>query len=1015
MKKNLERRKTPFKIKVVLQIFTLLVFGLSYGQDISISGTVSDKSGLGIPGVNVVVKGTTNGVVTDFDGNYSISAQNGAVLVFSYIGYTTKEISVDGQSVLDVILAEDVTSLDEVVIVGYGAVEKKSLTGSVAAVDESDFIQGFNVTASQAIQGKVAGLNIQEGSGAPGGSARITIRGNTSIAANTQPLFIVDGVPIGSGGSSGASAGGVNSVNTVNPFDYLNPNDIKSISVLKGPSAIAIYGNRGSNGVILVTTNSGTAQRGYVNFGMTTTVTTPGKRIDVFTADEYRAQAQELGLTFTDFGASTDWQDEIVSTAFTTQYNLSAGGGNEKSTYFGSMSWTNEEGTVLGSENKRLTGRVRLTQKAFNDRLNVDLNLNFSSISTDFSPVQVNGGGSATPPIFGMALKYNPTAPVYNEDGSFFEVGLPNREFWNPVAFALQQTDNLKRSTFVSGIDIGYDLVPEKLRVNGKFNYFRENALRTILYPPDTQRGLDAGGGLALKRDTNNSNYLGEATLSYTDTFGGNHNIDTVAGYSYQDFYFDGTEVRQTDLLSDAIGVNIIGLGDPNSLTANVFESPTNRIKSFFGRVNYDFSKKYFLTAVFRRDGSSRFSRGEPWGNFPSFAAAWRISEEGALANSNTLNELKLRAEWGVVGSNNIPGLETANTLELSYDGQNYVATPNRIGNSNLTWETTTTTNVGMDFGLFNNRFSGSVDYYKKVTEDLFLIATVPAPTIDGNLLINGGEMENSGLEVSLSGLWVAAQEPGDFNLSTDFVLAYNKNKVTSLSGNGFDTEFISYGSFFGPSFVGDNGFRIEEGEALHSFYGPEFAGINQDGRETYFTEDGSITDNVNEAEEKYLGNAIPDVTYSLTTSMNYGRFDLSAQLRGAAGAQIVNNTLMEWGQPTFLSSGNNIVKQGILAENAQLTTVHEFSSRFVSDADFLRLENLTVGYNFDVDKWDGINKLRLYFSGRNLFTLTGYDGGDPESFSDSRNDANVSAIYGVDFLNYPRPRIYSIGLNVNF
>lgn len=1010
-----KQQKYPFSKAVGIFLTFLLISSYGFSQSTTVNGSILDEGGLPVPGVNVIEKGTTNGVVADFDGNYSITANSNGTLVFSSLGYSPVEIAISGRGTINVTMKEDVTGLDEVIVVGYGTQTKKELTSSVVSVGEEDFVEGFNVTASQAIQGKVAGLNIQEGSGAPGGSARITIRGNTSIASNTQPLFIVDGVPIGSGGNSSATAGGVNAVNTVNPFDYLNPNDIKSISVLKGPSAIAIYGNRGSNGVILITTNSGIAQKGYVNFSAVTTVTTPGKRIDVFSADEYRTLTNEQNITFTDYGVSTDWQDEIVSTALTTQYNLSAGGGDEQSTYFGSISWTDEEGTVLGSENKRLTGRVRLTQKALSDRLNFDLNVNYSSISTDFSPVQFDGGGSATPPIFGMALKYNPTAPVFNEDGSFFEVGFPNREFWNPVAFALQQTDNLKRDTFVSGLNITYDLIPETLKVTGTFNYFKENGLRTLLFPPNSQRGAGAGGGVALKRTTNNSNFLGEGTLAYTKTFGEKNNVDAVVGYSYQDIYFDGTEVRQTDLLSDAIGVNIIGQGDPNSVSVNVFEAPTNRIKSFFGRVNYDFDKKYFLTAVFRRDGSSRFSRGEPWGNFPSFAAAWRISEEGAFADSKNLNELKIRGEWGVVGNNNIPGLETVSTLQLSFDGQSYVATPNRIGNPNLTWETTTTTNFGLDFGLFDNRLSGSVDYYNKVTEDLFLTALVPSPTIDGNLLINGGEMTNSGVEVALSTSLIQAKEYGDFDLGMDFVMAYNKNEITSLEGNGFDTEFISYGSFFGPSFVGDNGFRIEEGQALHSLYGPEFAGLNADGSETFLREDGSVTDDITEAEEKYLGNAIPDVTYSLTTTMRYKQFDLSAQLRGAAGAQIVNNTLMEWGQPTFLSSGNNIVRGGILEPNANLTTVHEFSSRFISNADFLRLENLSIGYNFNVDDLKGVNKLRLYFSGRNLFTITGYDGGDPESFSDSRNDANVSAIYGVDFLSYPRPRIYSLGLNVNF
>ncbi len=1007
------KQKSFHRHKGILLLLFMIFTLFGFAQNSVISGTVTDNSGQPLPGVNVLEKGGANGVVTDFDGNYSLSVNSNATLVFSFIGFVTQEVSVSGRSTINVSLSEDVEALDEVIVVGYGQTDKKSLTGSVAAVSDKNLIKGFNVTASQAIQGKVAGLSIQEGSGAPGGSARINIRGITSLAANTQPLFIVDGVALFSGGASNVGGAG-NSVNTTNPFDFINPNDIKSVSVLKGPSAIAIYGNRGANGVIIITTKSGQVQQSYVQLSANTTLTTPGRKINVYSADEYRTVAAEEGIVFNDLGASTDWQDEILSSAVSTQYNLSAGGGNDKSTYYGSMSWTDEEGTLLGSGNKRLTGRLRYTQKAFNDRLNIDINSSFSTNSTDFSPVQVNGGGSATPPILGMALRYNPTAPVYNPDGSFFEVGFPDRENWNPVAMALQQNDNLKRRTFVSQLNVSYDLIPEVLTAKGTFNILSSNSTRRFIYPPNSQRGANSGNGLASLREVNSTNLVGEGTLAYKKTFNDSHNLDVVVGYSYQETKGDGTQLSQTNLLSDALGVNMIGIGDPASLQVSVFEGGDN-IRSYFGRVNYDFAKKYFITGVFRRDGSALFSQGEPWGNFPSGAVAWRVSEEDFLNDSSVLNELKIRAEWGVVGNNAIPGLETVGRSQLSFNGQSFVITPNALGNPNLTWETTTTTNFGVDFGLFNNRVSGSFDIYDKVTKDLFLRTTVPAPTIDGNLLINAGEMQNKGVEVSLTGRIIEPKTADGLSLSTTLVMAYNKNEITSLSGNGFDQEFISYGSLFGPSFVGDDAFRIEVGEPIHSFYGPTFAGLNADGNETYLNNDGSITDNRSEADENYLGNAIPELTFSFTTNLQYKNFDVSLQLRGATGGQIVNNSLLEFGQPTFLTSGFNIVKDGFQEPNAALTTAHEFSSRFLSDSDFIRLENLTVGYNFNVNNFIGVSSLRLYFSGRNLFTITGYDGGDPESFSDSRNDNNVSAIYGVDFLGYPRPKIYSLGLNVNF
>lgn len=1001
---KLEKNCLRKLLSMALFLGFLLCSAFGFSQS-TITGTVTDANGDVIPGVNVIEKGTTNGVSTDFDGNYSITVNSGATLEFSYVGFVKQEIAVSGQSTINVTLLEDVTGLDEVVVIGYGSVQRKELTSAVTSIGDEDFNQGLNVNPEQLILGKTPGVNINNGTGAPGQGSRVQIRGLTSIAANTQPLYIVDGIPIGLGGANVDRTEGSTIVNT-NPLDFINPNDIESISILKGPSAIAIYGTRGANGVILITTKTGNFnQETTVSLGVITSVGNAYGIRKPLGRDEFLTQAERFNVTTTDYGANTDWGEELIRSSLSTQYNFGVSGGSENSNYFASLSWLDEEGVVLQSGQKRLTGRVNFGTKAIDDRLKLDFNVNYYTSSLSTSTGEANNGGGNTPPAFGQAIIFNPTAPVRNEDGSFFEISLPNGFFFNPVAMLYQNQDKLRRNNFLASVKADFDIIRNELSIGTNLSYVHDNNVRDILFPINSQLGLQRSpnpGGFASRRTAKNDNYLIEVLLNYDKSFGQN-NFKFTGGYSFQDIQGQSLLASQTGLLTESIGTNIIGLGDPLTLDIDAKEAASNILRSYFGRFSYNYDEKYFLTAVARADGSSRFPDGNEWGFFPSFAFSWRISQEDFMDNS-VFNDLKFRAEWGQVGNNAVPG-QGQDVLSINQDGS---VTFSNIGNPDLTWETTETFNLGLDFSLFDSRLSGSIDWYNKETNDLFLTQLVPGITVDDTQFANVGSMENRGIELVLNGSIVRTD---NFSFNLGFNMAFNKNEITSLD----DVDSIEYGSLFGPGFVGDNAFRMEVGIPLHSFYGPEYAGLAEDGSEQYLTEDGEVTTNLAEAEQKVLGSAIPEITYAFTPTIKYKNIDFSAIIRGARNFQVADNSVATYAVPQRLTAGNNILDFNLDEPNVSGATVPEFSSRYVFDADFLKIDNLTLGYTFNTDNIDWIKNARIFFTGINLAVFTDYEGSDPEVLTDARNDDNVADVYGVDFIGYPRARTYTIGFNITF
>ncbi|MEM6631379.1 MAG: TonB-dependent receptor [Bacteroidota bacterium] len=983
----------------------------------SINGTITKEDGAPLPGATVRVKGTQVGAISDTEGKFSMEVPDDlqeAVLVVSYIGYATQEIALDGQSTVEVQLEVSYSQLDEVVVVGYGTVKKRDLTGSVSSIGEDEFIKGFNNSPEQLIQGKIPGVTVTTGDGTPGGAVRVRIRGITSLRSDNDPLYIVDGVPIGNGGSS---ADGVNdNVVHSNSVAFLNPDDIEKIDVLKGPSAIAIYGSRAANGVVIITTRSGQAGQGFISFDSKLTLSKPRATIDVLSADEYRETLNRFDIPFSDGGANTNWQDEITRNAFTQSHTLSAGGGKGNTSYYASVGYMNEEGIVINNDMERISGRLKVNQSALNDRLRLGLNATASTIEFANGQVSPANGGGSRPGNLGMAIRYNPTQPVFNPDGTFNEVEFPSREQWNPVAMSEQPTDELHQENILANINVELDILPD-LTVGTSLAYNNQNSERNIFYPSTSQFGAQTRGK-AIKRTSRNYNYLMENILKFNKELSSKHTINALAGYSWQRFFNEGLRVEVEDFLIDNFTFDRIQSAGNVSSPPSSFRN-TNTLISFFGRVNYSFNGRYLFTATVRRDGSSKFGENNKWGTFPSAAVGWRISEEAFLGEVDWLDDLKLRVEYGQVGNQGIPNflsLETLNITDNRYNmgGGNFVnaVVPTQFSNPDLRWETTTTTNIGLDYGFFNGRINGTLDYYIKTTEDLLLEFLVPSPTVVNTVVANVGEMENSGFELGVNAILLNPES--DWGLDITGNIAFNTNEVTNLSGAIFGTESIDYFSLIGPGFVGDNAFRIEEGRPIHSFYAFDFVGFNESGEELFLDEEGQeVTIQNGDPVRKYFDSAIPDYTFAITPTLRYKNFDASIFIRGAGGHSIVNNTLMSLGQPSWLSSGYNIV-DGALDENSTTGTTHEYSDRFIEDASFVRIDNISLGYNFNVSGIGHISRIRLYAAARNLAVFSDYSGPDPEVFPYVRTGEDIEP-FGVDYLAYPRPRMYTLGLNVNF
>lgn len=987
------------------KIYALLIlaFGCmsySYGQ-INVSGiVVSDVEKVPVPGVSVYIKGEPKGAVTtDFDGNFKIKAQqNEGVLVFSYVGFKTKEVSFSGTQKLTVSLAEEISTLNEVVVVGYGSQKRSDVTGAIGSVKNENFNKGVVANAGQLIQGKVAGVNVMAASGEPGANQDIIIRGVGSLRSGTTPLYVVDGFVLDN------SSNGV----ATNPLNFINPQDIESIDVLKDASAAAIYGSRAANGVVVITTKKGSKGQSKINLSMTTGFSSLANKVDVFSADEFRKQVTAVNGTLQDGGANTDWQDELTRTGVSQNVNLSMSGGTEKSTYAASVGMDNQEGIFQNSDLKRYSGRLNLNQKALNDKFNIAFNLTATKLENS-RPDARN--------VVGNMLTLNPTDAVYVNGQP--NVNLSN-DAVNPLISQRIYSDETNNNRILANISPSYEFIKG---LTYKFNLgvdysMSERDIQVLPYTSATNTTESTLNNIV----TNNNNVLYENTLTYNFNVK-KHNFTVLAGQSYQKI-----QVNQKNYDFKGFPDNGVEpknqIGAATELRRKSSSAIENELQSFFGRLNYGYDNKYLLTATMRADGSSKFGKNNRYGYFPSVALGWNITKEDFLKESETLNNLKLRASWGQTGVQEIPSKITKTSYTESNSGYDtypldpsdtdlasypYGSIYTRLANPNLQWEVSTQTNVGLDFSLFNSRLSGTVDYFNKVSDNILLeVAPVdpiqPASKYWTN--IPNMEIQNNGIEVALD---YSSDKSKDFSYSIGGNISFTNNKVVNSPYKILTTGAAQGGGQTGATING-----VLNGHPIGSFYMLDFTGIGPDGQNQFADTngDGSILDN----DRIVAGSALPDYIYAFYLNLKYKNFDFVANFNGAAGNKIYNHVAMTSFNRGNLANSFNTTDRASQYLNEASTNSNTVSTRYLEDGSFLRLNNASLGYNLSpklVGLGDVMDNIRLSVTGQNLFVITKYSGFDPEI----NTGTSVGEIqsFGIDYFSYPRARTIVFGLNVAF
>ena len=975
--------RTLYKALLVLLI---AIPSSIYAQESSVSGTVTESTGMPIPGVNVVVKNTSKGAVTDFDGNYTINnVQKNDTLVYSYIGFTTQEIVFVNQSTINVTLEEDSSTLDEVVVVGYGTTAKKDLTGAVNQISTEDFNKGQQNTASQLITGKIAGVNVTTG-GAPGDGSNITIRGLGSLQLNNSPLYVVDGFPISNDAVGGSR----------NPLDFINPNDIESITVLKDASATAIYGSRAANGVILITTKKGKGLDFKFNYSSTTTLYTPTDYVDVLDGDQFRALVNEVGndAAIGRLGtANTNWQDLIYRDAFGSEHNFSTTGNiGGFMPVRASLGYSDQDGILKNDNFTRTTAAINLKPSFFDGHLKFELNGRGMYNENTFG----NRGA------IGSAVDFDPTQSVYDPNSTYSPYftwlnSEGNAQYnlapTNPVALLNEVDDTAEVRRFIGNAKVDYKLhfFPDlTATVNlglDKTNSHGRTAVSQAL--PSTQ--LDWDGSYSFY-ENESTNKLFDAYLTYDKDIN-DHSITAVLGHSYQSFYNDNFSYD-----SEA---------EQEGNEFEFIDKYEHVLLSYFGRLNYNFDDRYLVTASLRADASSRLNPDDRWGYFPSAALAWNINNEDFF-KSNVIDQLKLRVGYGEIG--NVNGLgnylfltrytrsRTNANYQFGYidNNPNFIQTyrPEAI-NENLRWEIGQTLNVGLDYALFDSRISGSVNAYINKTEDLISYVTVsPFTNFSNGLNANIGDMENRGIEFEINATPIQTE---DFTWRIGYNIALNDNEITNLPDQ-LETGGINGGT-------GNNIQLHKEGHSPSTYWVYKQI-YDENGRPiegAYVDRNG---DNIINDDDKYLAeDPYADITMGLNTNLNYKNWDFAVVSRVSLGNYNYNN--MASAKSYQLRATENSILTNLHADTynsgfQNLTDGNLQSDYYLQDASFFKLDNITLGYTIP-NVFSKDSNLRIFGSAQNVLVITDYDGLDPEIYG------------GIDNNFYPRPRLYSIGVNLNF
>lgn len=977
-------------MKKYLLVFLMVtgVFCSVWAQQVVTGKVLTFEDDSPLPGANVKVKGTDIGTITDVSGSFSLEIPEDAnTLVISYIGYVTEEIPINNQSEFNVVLIQDITQLQELVVVGYGQTSKKLISGSIAKIESEDFADVIKPSLDAALQGKATGVQVNSNTGTPGAALSVEIRGANSISAGTQPLYVIDGIPITTGDFAQIGMEGQN----INALADIDPDDIASLTVLKDASAAAIYGARAANGVVLIETKSGKSGKTKVNISAYTGVQTIQKKLDLLNSLEFIDYLNDvspgLGDGF-DPAINTDWQDEVLQTAPIHEAEINLNGGSDNTQFYISGGYFQQDGIVLGTDYTRFNGRLNIDHD-INERFRVGARITMSRALNNRVP-----GDQSINGVLPNAVSKPPVYRVRDEEGNYLEQG-----FWpNPVAIgneALNQVISLRNISNLTG---EYDIFPYlTFKTQWGYDFYSLDERR---YEPTTTRRGSQSNGYGIDASTRITRLIQQSTLTFQKDFG-QHSLNVLAGYSFEienvrSNYLQGINFPTDDFkyISEA------GLVEETAGSESDYE-----LQSYFGRINYVFANKYIVTFNLRVDGAANFDFGNKYSIFPGGSFAWNISEENFF-QSEAIENLKIRAGYGMVGNENIGRFQYLNSFSGGFNYRNSPGlVPSRIPNPDIRWETSSQSSVGVDLSMLEGRLSFSVDGYYYLTEDLLLDRPLPGNIGFTSVADNVGKLENKGLEFGVDAI-IADKE---FKWNSNFNISFNRNKVLELY-NG--QPILNVGR-------GNN--AVIEGESIGVFYQWKSLGVDPSTGDLVF-EDVDTNNEINDLDRQVVGDPNPDFTGGFTNNLAYKNFDLSVFFQFTYGNEIFNGVRQYAENMTFGESDNQLasIKQrwrqpGDIAPIPRIngTFNNDITSHFIEDGSFLRLKNVTLGYNFSNELLApmGLSNFRLYLTGQNLLTFTNYSGYDPEV-----NYSGVGSIRrGVDFFTFPLARTVTLGAKVSF
>ncbi|AHG93773.1 TonB-dependent outer membrane protein, SusC/RagA (plasmid) [Gemmatirosa kalamazoonensis] len=1009
----------------------------------TISGRVVDSTAQQpITNATIAIVGTQRGTLTRNDGGFVMSGiPSGTIRVrAARIGFTAQEqeVTVPSGGTVSVSFALHPVAavLSEIVTVGYGTQRREAITGSVATVKAEDANVGVVPNAQAMLSARVAGVNVTLNNGEPGAGAQIRIRGGTSLSASNDPLYVVDGVPLQN--DQTVATGGANGVGGSlprSPLNAISPDDIASITVLKDASATAIYGSRGANGVVLIETKRGATGRNSSNmeYDGYVAAAAPSSKLGFLSGNEYRAfvtQQAAAGIvpqsTVAALGnANTNWEDEITRTSLSQNHSLSFSGGSAATQYRASLNYFDQNGVVIDNGLQRYQARLNAQNQSLNGKLQLGANLMASRVNNRYLAFENTGG--FTGGVFTNVAVFNPTFPVIDpKTGKYYELGAGSQSVRNPVALAAQVDDRAPENRVLGNVSGSLSLL-SSLTAKTTVGVDYAGSVRRTFLPRDNPVGAQTNG-LARQEDRDLTNINFQQLLTWTPHFSDAHEIDVVGGYEYTKFDNTGFTAESHDFITNAFSVYNLGAGVQASSPPPGSYREQSLLASFFGRMNYGYHNKYFLTGVLRYDGSSRLAKGNEWALFPAVSASWHLSEEGFM-KGNFFSNLNLRAGWGRQGNQAVRPYATELLLRAD-NGARYpfgsgittglVAA--QVANPNLKWETAQQTNVGLDYGFRNNRITGTLDLYQKDTKDLLLSVPVPQPAVVTNQIQNVGSIRNRGVEAQIDAdLWQSGQR----SLSSGLVLTVERNEVVSL---GTGTNFILTGVVSGQGQSGKFAQRLIPGKPVGTFWGAEYVGVNAQGQQLFNKYDVTRDAKGNETsrklagtttapsadDETIIGDANPAFSLGLRSNLTWHKLDASWLWRGEFGRDVFNNTALVYSTKSAISQGRNFMRSA-LSDPIGVKEPAIYSSKWIEDGSFVRLQNVTLGYSFNLPSMAGSRPARLYVSGDNLLLFTGYSGYDPEVFVRAGDDITGSASRGIDYLVYPRARTFTTGVRIQF